>query len=180
MYYKLVRHARRQLFYVNKLVHSKSLKRMSAPMMNSVKTKPRHRLEETSKTRPEQIDVKQPYLQLARTVDHGRTGDALRNRGMCLPPPLVQPSIINRHPQPRVASDPRNIRPLTYENRRQVQNETPRHSLEDAGTSNARPERIYDTSFRKEASQPRLDAIKRGMSKRRRPPATIYPRDKDY
>ena len=98
---------------------------------------------------------------------------------MCLPPPLVQPFIINHHPQPRVASDPRNIRPLTYDNRTQVQNKTPRHRLENAGILKARPVQIYDTSIKKEVPQPRVDAINRETSKRRLLPATIYPTDQD-
>ena len=150
-------------------------------MMKYVKKKPRHRLEEqgTLKTRPEQTDAERPHSKLTQTVVDGRTGDTSRKQGMCLPPPLVQPSIINSHPQPRVAKDPRNIRPSTYENRRQLQNKTPRHRLDDAGTSKARPEQIYDTSFGKEAPQTKVDAIKRGMFKRRRPPAIIYPKDQD-
>ena len=79
-----------------------------------------------------------------------------------------------RAPQPRVARDPRNIRPVSpYKSRRQVKNKTPRHCLEDVGTSKARLEQIYDTSFRpgKEAPQTMVDAIKRGTSKHRRPPA---------
>ena len=107
-------------------------------------------------------------------------GDVLIKTRHGQPPPLPQPYNINSHPQPRVASDPRNIRPLTYENRTQVQKiRPPRHRLEYAGISKPRPERIYDTSFEKEVPQPRVDAIKRGTSKRRRPPATIYPRDQD-
>ena len=153
--------------------------------MKCVKKKPRHRLEETaSKTRPEQINAKRPYSQLAQMVAHCKTGDAMRNRrnrSMCLPLPLVLPSIIHRHP----------VSP--YESQRQVQNETPRHRLEDApGTSKARPERSYDTSFspgmrapqprvakdpRNIRPQTRVGAIKRGTSKRCCPPATIYPRD---
>ena len=82
-----------------------------------------------------------------------------------------------RAPQPRVARDPRNIHPPVppYKIQRQVQNKILRHRLEDAGTLKACPERIYDASFRpgKEAPHTRVDAIKRGTSKSRHPPANI-------
>ena len=140
-------------------------------------------------------DAERPYSKLTRTVDHGRTEDASRNRGMRLPLPLVQPSIINcrpaqsrevqdilgihviktvgarvvcaeskrpgiRAPQPRVAKDPRNKHPVPpYTGRRYV--------------------RIKFARPREESLQTRVHAIRRGTSKSRRPPATIYPRDQD-
>ena len=63
-------------FYLNKpdQIPSKTIK--DTTMMNCIDNKPRHRLEEagTSRSRPEQIDAKQPYSQLAQTVAHGSTG----------------------------------------------------------------------------------------------------------
>ena len=155
-------------FYVNELDQGKTLKRISAPITQE-------------SIRCVRIDAERPYPQLGTVNDGDRGYFAIQeNRSMCPPPPLVIPYITNRHPQPRVASDPRNIRPLTYENRTQVQKiRPPRHRLEYAGISKPRLERIYDTSFEKEVPQPRVDAIKRGKSKRRRPPATIYPTDQD-
>ena len=87
-------------FYVNELDLSKTLKRMPATIRRCVR-----------------IDAERPYPQLGTVDDGGRGYFAIQeNRSMCPPPPLVLPYITNCHPQPRVASDPRNIRPLTYEN----------------------------------------------------------------
>ena len=102
MYYKLIRHVRRQLFLCERTrSRNPIVNKKSATMNTSVETTPRHRLGDPLKTRPEQFDVERPYSQL-RTVKHGDRGCFAKpeNRSMCLPPPLVQPYIINCRPAP--------------------------------------------------------------------------------
>ena len=117
-------------------------------------------------------DAEQLYSKLTRTVDHGRTEDASRNRGMRLPSPLVQPSIINCRPaQSREVQDILGIHVRKTVGARVVCAESKRPGMRAPQQRVAKDPKIR--------AQTRVHAIKRGTSKRRRPPATIYPRDQD-
>ena len=128
----------------------------------------------TIETSVETFDVERPYSK-QRTVYYGNRGcfASLENRSMCLPPPPVQPSILHSHHAPsRYRQDILVVRVIKTVGARVVYAESKSPGMRAPQTRVAnKPRHIRP--------QTRVDAVKRGTSKRRRPPATIYPRDQD-
>ena len=122
----------------------------------------------------ETLDVERPYSE-QRTVYYGNRGcfASFENRSMCLPPPLVQPSIVHSHHAPsRNSQDILVVRVITTVGARVV-------CAESKSPGMRAPQTRVANKPRHIRPQTRVDAVKRGTSKRRRPPATIYQRDQD-